>query len=148
MNINRTERNVKLIAEAIKQVLKRRSSITYMQELLGYKSNPYKGECYVASKLLYDLFEGIGMQLYKKKDEAGIWHWWIRLDTGDTIDITAEQYVIEELTVPSASYQGAVKAEPMTYESYNTRIKKLKEELFEYLRNQELNLDLNYPGNF
>lgn len=126
------------MAEAIKQVLVNREQVTYMQKLLGYKSNPLKNQCYVASKLLYDIFDGCGIELFKKKDAYDKWHYWIKTDSGETIDITSEQYVIEGLEVPSSSYDGAIEAESLWYPSYKDRIAKLLDELREYIEASNL----------
>jgi hypothetical protein len=98
-------------------------------ELLGEKPNPFKGMCYVASALLYELYGGKNMTLYRKKDYSGQYHWWIKTDDGTTIDITAEQYELEGREVPSASYDGAEIAKPMWFPSYKKRIAALRKEL-------------------
>ena len=141
MNIKPTSRNLKILAKAIKQVLINRDETTYMQELLGYKSNPLKNECYVASKLLYDMMRGNGISLYKKKDAYDKWHYWLKTDEGETIDITAEQYVIDGVEVPSSSYKDALEAETLWYPSYKDRIKQLHSELIEYINVNNLELD-------
>ena len=122
-------------AKCIRNVISERAETNPLMEMLDEKPNPFRNMCYVASALLYELFDGKGVTLYKKKDYKDDYHWWIRTDDGETIDITAEQYSIDGKEVPSMSYEGAVVAELMWYPSYKKRIAVLKEELKEYLHN-------------
>ena len=130
------ERNQELIetASIIRTVIELRGKQNPLMAMLDEKPNPFKGMCYVASALLYELFEGKGMTLYRKKDYKDEYHWWIKTDEGDTIDITAEQYILEGKEVPSSSYDGAEIAKPMWFPSYKKRINILKDELMEYLK--------------
>lgn len=130
------ERNQELIntASIIRNVIAEKALINPLAEMLGEKPNPFKKMCYVASALLYELYDGNGMTLYRKKDYKDEYHWWIRTDEGDTIDITAEQYIIEGKEVPSSSYDRAEIAKPMWFPSYKKRISVLKDELMEYLK--------------
>ena len=136
MELSKMERNQELIdtASIIRNVIAERASINPLAEMLGEKPNPFKKMCYVASALLYELYDGKGMTLYRKKDDGGEYHWWIKTDAGDTIDITKEQYTIEGREVPSSSYDGAEIAKPMWFPSYKKRIAALKEELLGYLK--------------
>lgn len=93
--------------------------------------NPYKGECYVASSLLYDAYQGKDMQLRKGRDHEGRWHWWIEVWDGQeykTLDMTRNQYLLEGHPCPS-DQDGGVKAKPMSYPSYERRKKSLAEEI-------------------
>ena len=93
--------------------------------------NPYKGECYVASSLLYDAYQGKDMQLRKRRDHEGRWHWWIEVWDGQsykTLDMTRKQYLLEGHPCPSDQDRG-VKAKPMSYPSYERRKKSLAEEI-------------------
>jgi hypothetical protein len=121
--------SIEFIASSIKEVIRRRGETNALMDLLGEKPNPFKGMCYVATMVLYEIFEGKGMSLYKKKDYKGEYHWWIKMDDGRTIDITAEQYTIEGKEVPSSSYNGAILSKPMWFPSYKKRILVLKNEL-------------------
>ena len=121
-------------AALIKKVIASKGYTNPLAEMLGERPNPFKGMCYVASALLYELFDGEGMTLYKKKDYKDDYHWWIKMDSGETIDITAEQYTLEGKEVPSSSYDGAVVAKLMWFPSYKKRIAVLRQELQEYLK--------------
>lgn len=121
--------SIEFIVSSIKEVIRRRGETNALMDLLGEKPNPFKGMCYVATMVLYEIFEGKGMSLYKKKDYKGEYHWWIKMDDGRTIDITAEQYTIEGKEVPSSSYNGAILSKPMWFPSYKKRILVLKNEL-------------------
>ena len=82
-------------AALIKKVIASKGYTNPLAEMLGERPNPFKGMCYVASALLYELFDGEGMTLYRKKDYSGQYHWWIKTDDGDTIDITFDSATIE-----------------------------------------------------
>lgn len=122
------------IANHIRDVINTRGFVNPLMEMLGEKPNPFRNMCYVASALLYELFNGECMTLYKKKDYKDDYHWWIKMDSGETIDITAEQYTLEGKDVPSSSYDGAVVAELMWFPSYKKRIAILRQELEEHLK--------------
>lgn len=118
-------------ATIITYCIQNREKPNALMVLLGEKPNPFKGMCYVASALLYQLYDGKGLTLYKKKDYSGQYHWWIRTDDGKTIDMTAEQYIIEGKEVPSLSYENAEVSKPMWFPSYKKRIEVLKKEFLE-----------------
>jgi hypothetical protein len=118
-----------LTASRIRDIISSKGKQNTLMEMLGEKPNPFKGMCYVASALLYGLYDGKNMTLYRKKDYSGQYHWWIKTDDGTTIDMTREQYEIEGKEVPSASYDGAEIAKPMWFPSYKKRIAALKTEL-------------------
>jgi hypothetical protein len=127
--MDRNSYSIDFIASSIKEVIRKRGETNALMDLLGEKPNPFKGMCYVATMVLYEIFEGKGMSLYKKKDYKGEYHWWIKMDDGRTIDITAEQYTIDGKEVPSCSYDGAILSKPMWFPSYKKRILVLKNEL-------------------
>jgi hypothetical protein len=123
-----------LLAVFIRNTILMRTSPNEIMRQLELIPNPFYGECYVASALLYEMFDGKNMQLYKKKDYKYEYHWWIKLvDTGEIIDITAEQYSIDKKPCPSADTDGAIKAELMWFPSYKKRVAKLKKELLDYI---------------
>jgi len=123
-------------ADFIKEVIRAKAYVNPLAEMLGDKPNPFKGMCYVASALLYQLYDGAGMTLYKKRDNTGQFHWWIRTDDGETIDITAGQYEDFGIESPSKSYDGAVVAKLMWFPSYKRRIDLLKQDLEEYIKSK------------
>ena len=124
-------------AALIKKVIASKGYTNPLAEMLGERPNPFKGMCYVASALLYELFDGEGMTLYRKKDYSGQYHWWIKTDDGDTIDITAEQYECEGRKAPSSSYDGAEIAKLMWFPSYKKRIAVLRQELEDYMKEND-----------
>lgn len=121
-------------AKLIRDTIALRGESNALMELIGARPNPFRKMCYVASALLYKLHNGEGMTLYKKRDYAGEYHWWIRTDDGETIDITAEQYSIEGKEIPSSSYDGAEVGEIMWYPSYKDRMNTLEKELLEHIK--------------
>jgi len=133
------EMTPQLLAVFIRNTLLMRTAPNELMRQLELIPNPFYGECYVASALLYEMFDGKNMQLFKKKDYKDEYHWWIKLvDTGEIIDITAEQYSIDKKPCPSADSDGAIKADLMWFPSYKTRVKKLKKELMDYINIKKL----------
>lgn len=63
------------IANHIRDVINTRGFVNPLMEMLGEKPNPFRNMCYVASALLYELFNGECMTLYKKKDYKDDYHW-------------------------------------------------------------------------
>ena len=61
-------------ASKIRDVIARRGNQNGLMVILGEQPNPFKGMCYVASALLYTLYDGSNMTLYKKKDYQGSFH--------------------------------------------------------------------------
>lgn len=99
------------------------------------KPNPYKGECYIASALLYEMYNGENMHFCRKLDCYGQYHWWIYYNDGFNkrdIDITKKQYYIENVPCPSDDRQGVGIAKKMTYPSYKKRIQRLREKVETY----------------
>ena len=136
-----TDKNIETISNAIYQTIKNRQPENALSQMLEVEPNPFKNQCYVATALLYEWFKGQRMTLYKKKDLTNQYHWWIKTDAGKTIDITADQYLLEGLETPSSNYEGATNAELMWFPSYKKRIKKLRDELEEYLKKNKVSLD-------
>lgn len=103
---------------------------------LRRKKNPLRGECYVASVVLYDMHDGKNMTLVKKLDCLGNTHWWVVYDDGENhinIDITQNQYYEQNLPCPSHSPEDVIEAKKMGFASYKKRIKELEEEIWEYM---------------
>ena len=136
-----TSANIRYVADAIYQVIKLDAKSNVLMDVLGEVPNPFKGECYVASALLYQKFGGVGMVLYRKKDFTNQYHWWIKTANGETIDITGEQYLIQGRDIPSSSYDEAEKAKPMWFPSYKKRIKVLEEKLDAYMEENPMVLE-------
>ena len=141
MTLDPTDKNIEIISNAIYQVIKNRAPENALSQMLDVKPNPFKQQCYVATALLYEYFNGQRMTLYKKKDLTDQYHWWIKTDADITIDITAEQYLIEGLESPSSNYEGSIKdPKLMWFPSYKKRIKKLKEELTDYIKKNNISV--------
>jgi len=101
--------------------------------------NPYKGECYVASALLYHLYKGQYMHFCRKLDIHGTYHWWIYYNDGidkGHIDITRKQYYIENEPCPSDNEAGIGIADRLTYKSYKKRIQALKDKVDAYMESR------------
>ena len=127
---------IKVCASYIKELIKTKLITNALMEAIGEVANPLKGWCYVACALLYQKFNGEGMNLYKMKDDNDIFHWWIVLDaSGEVIDITREQYEIEGLLPPyenKTSSNIIEKASLMGFNSYKKKVAALEEELQTY----------------
>ena len=128
-----------LLAVFIRNTILMRTAPNELMRQLELIPNPFYGQCYVCSALLYEMLDGKNMELWKKKDYKNEFHWWIKLvDSGEIIDITAEQYSIDKKPCPSADTDGAVKAELMWFPSYKKRVAKLKKELMDYINIKKL----------
>jgi len=138
VKLKRTAYNLEIISSALYEIIRAKGVSNALMEAIGEKPNPFKGQCYVVSALLYDIFDGEGLELYRKKDFENQYHWWIKTLDGHTIDITGEQYEIQNQIRPSSSYDGAEKAKPMWFPSYKKRMEKLKEELKEFISKNDI----------
>ena len=89
--------------------------------------NPYEGNCYVASAALKKFFGRGVLMLYRTMDCNKQYHWWVETKDGRVIDLTAQQYELKELPVPSRSeaYEFREKQSYMKYASYKKRSQKL-----------------------
>ena len=127
---------IEVCALYIQEIIKGKLVTNALMEAIGEVANPLKGWCYVACALLYQKFNGEGMNLYKMKDDNDIFHWWIVLDaSGEVIDITREQYEIEGLLPPyenKTSSNIIEKASLMGFNSYKKKVAALEEELQTY----------------
>ena len=91
------------------------------------KENPYEGMCYCASvclKKLVGKLEGKVVILWKVKDHNGVWHWWCETPDGEVIDLTKEQYELNNNPVPSTSRASKLKEQGriMSFKSYQKKI--------------------------
>ena len=127
---------IEVCALYIKELIKTKLVTNALMEAIGEVANPLKGYCYVACALLYQKFNGQGMNLHKIKDNNDIFHWFIVLSaSGEIIDITREQYEIEGLLPPyedKSSSNIVEKASLMGFNSYKKKVAALEEELQTY----------------
>ena len=104
------------------------------------KPNPYKGECYIASALLYEMYDGDYMHFCRKLDCYDQYHWWIYYNDGVNkrhIDMTNKQYYIENVDCPSDDMHGIGIANKLPYSSYKKRIQRLKDKVEQYEASQD-----------
>ncbi len=67
-------------------------------------SNPYAGHCYVASEAVYHALGGRESGITPMNiSHEGAPHWWLRLASGEMVDVTAEQF---STPVPYAQGRG------------------------------------------
>ena len=124
--------------ELYEKVLK---SAKLIESVIGNQEgdNPYKGECYIASFILWEMYEGENMHFLRKKDFYDEWHWWVSYNDGyykEWIDITRKQYDLVNIPCPSDDRRGVGLTDKMAYTSYKKRIVKLKEKIKEYTESQ------------
>ena len=62
--------------------------------------------------------------LWKVKDHNGVWHWWCETPDGEVIDLTKEQYELNNNPVPSTSRASKLKEQGriMSFKSYQKRL--------------------------
>ena len=131
--------------------MERENKLNYFQQIIASsklieevlskedKPNPYKGECYIASALLYEMYDGDYMHFCRKLDCYDQYHWWIYYNDGVNkrhIDMTSKQYYIENVDCPSDDMHGIGIANKLPYSSYKKRIKRLREKVEEYQASQ------------
>ena len=86
-------------------------------------ANPTFWHCHTASACLQKVFGTKELKLYRAKDSEDIWHWWC-VDTNSTIiDLTADQYYLENKQPP---YKDVTKASILGW-NYKARVLKLYE---------------------
>ena len=87
-------------------------AVTALQKIYdqGDKStrNPYEGMSYVASVVLKNLV-GVKVILWKVKDQNRQFHWWCETKDGEVIDLTSEQYSLNNIGVPSSGMAARLK---------------------------------------
>ena len=103
--IEYTPQNLKLIIKKITHLI---TSTSLRQDLLPKKylsmndRNAYFGHCHNASACLYRIFSAHHIRLMRAYDSKysnrfgeDFWHWWCEdKQTGEVIDITADQYPV------------------------------------------------------
>lgn len=90
-------------------------------------SNPYEGQCYIASRTLKNYF-GRKLTLFRAKDHSDQYHWWVETKEGEVIDLTGKQYEAIGAPVPSISAAATVKEKHygLGYPSYKKRVAELE----------------------
>lgn len=90
-------------------------------------SNPYEGQCYIASATLKKFF-GRALMLYRTKDHTDQYHWWVETKDGQVIDLTGKQYELIGAPVPSitASVSSKEKQSYLSFASYKKRVAELQ----------------------
>ena len=90
-------------------------------------SNPYEGQCYVASATLKKFF-GRALMLYRTKDHTNQYHWWVETKDGQVIDLTGKQYELIGVPVPSTDEAATFKEKQsyLSFDSYKKRVAELQ----------------------
>ena len=91
-------------------------------------SNPYEGMCYVASIVLKNLV-GRKVILWKVKDHNRQFHYWLETKEGEVIDLTKQQYEVNNISAPSSGAAARLKEQGrrMSFASYKKKEDKLME---------------------
>jgi len=90
-------------------------------------SNPYEGQCYIASATLKKFF-GRDLMLYRTKDHTNQYHWWVETKEGQVIDLTGKQYELIGVPVPSIDETATFKEKQsyLGFASYKKRVAELQ----------------------
>ena len=90
--------------------------------------NPYEGMCYIASIALKNIV-GRKVILWKVKDHNRQFHWWLETKDGEVIDLTKQQYEMNNIAVPSSGAAARLKEQGrrMTFSSYKKKEEKMME---------------------
>lgn len=90
-------------------------------------SNPYEGQCYIASATLKKFF-GRALMLYRTKDHTDQYHWWVETKDCQVIDLTGKQYELIGAPVPSISAAATFKEKKsyLSFASYKKRVAELQ----------------------
>ena len=126
-----------------------------IEHLQGWEKNPicpFKGRCYETTVAVYELMDGDGFSLYRKKDIYDVWHWFMVIDhlyekrqnegyEGEFIvDITGRQY---RHPIPSPTHKVRygkrgeelmkcdLMKKPLHYPSYKEKVEKFKKRILE-----------------
>ena len=70
--------------------------------------NPYEGMSYIASIVLKNLVKE-KVILWKVRDQNRQFHWWCETKNGEVIDLTSEQYSLNNIVVPSSGMTARLK---------------------------------------
>ena len=126
-SIDASPENIQLAVDMIRNhYYETSSTINPLQEALGETPNPLKGKCYICSAVLQNIFGKQNIKLQRCRDRAiptnknypETYHWWCITNDGEKIDITQEQYKIENRNVPGLSDSDVI--ENMTQLPYAT----------------------------
>jgi len=96
-------------------------------------SNPMFGHCHTASACLQKIFGTKQLKLQRALDDDGIWHWWCIDKNSNIIDLTAEQYYLENRCPP---YDKGQKASMLGFD-YRKRVLLLLDRIQEVLPHQQ-----------
>ena len=90
-------------------------------------SNPYEGQCYIASATLKKFF-GRSLMLYRTKDHTNQYPWWVETKEGQVIDLTGKQYELIGAPVPSIDEASEFKEKQsyLSFASYKKRVAELQ----------------------
>ena len=119
-------------------ILVDKALVRFYEEDKGNRSNPYEGMCYVASIVLKNLVKQ-KVILWKVKDHNRQFHWWCETKDGEVIDLTKQQYELNNISVPSSSQARKLKEQGrrMSFASYKKKEIRMMEIVEELLANQE-----------
>ena len=88
--------NLKTVSELIRQNLTEK----YLTEPFQ-PDNPLRGFCYVATQAIYYLMDTDRLESWSGVDASSVTHWWLAdRDTGEIIDLTADQYSVLDFDPP------------------------------------------------
>jgi hypothetical protein len=88
--------NLKTVSELIRQNLTEK----YLTEPLQ-RDNPLRGFCYIATQSIYYLMDTDRLESWSGVDASSVTHWWLAdRDTGEIIDLTADQYSVLDFDPP------------------------------------------------
>jgi hypothetical protein len=100
-------------------------ALTELHQSKPRGSNPYEGQCYIASATLKKFF-GRALMLYRTKDHTNQYHWWVETKDGQVIDLTRKQYELIGVSVPSTD-EAAIFKEKQSYLSFASYKKRVAE---------------------
>ena len=111
--------------------------IQFYEEGKKKTANPYEGMCYVASAVLKNLV-GRKAILWKVKDQNRQFHWWCETKDGEVIDLTKQQYELNNISVPSSGQAASLKEQGrrMSFASYKKKEERMMEIIEELKKEQ------------
>ena len=115
---------------------------------------PFKGRCYETTVAIYEMMDGNGLSLYRKKDIYGVWHWFMVIDElyekrqndgygGEfVIDVTGRQYR-HPVPSPTQTVRFGKKGKelegcelmkkPLHYPSYKDKVERFKKSILDHM---------------
>lgn len=101
------------------------------------KNNPYEGMCYCASVCMKKL-AGRDVILWKTRDHNNQFHWWCETKDGEVIDLTKQQYELNNISVPSSGQAASLKEQGrrMSFASYKKKEERMMEIIEELKKGQ------------